>query len=82
MKSLQDIEEEKGEYLTLVKDVRGECDAFIDLPDDVEVSVQTGNNFNLHSVKIKKHVPSTKRFRIFQFKNPKSKRYIKILKCD
>lgn len=27
-------------------------------------------------------MPCTKKFRIFTFKNPKSKRYIKILKCD
>lgn len=27
-------------------------------------------------------MPSTKLFRIFTFKNPKSKRFIKILKCD
>ena len=63
---MQDIdEEEKGEYQTLVKNIKGDCDAFIGIPDDVEVSVQTGNSFNLHSVKIKKHVPSTKKFRIF-----------------
>jgi uncharacterized Zn-finger protein len=28
------------------------------------------------------HIPSTRSFRIFKFKNPKTSRYLKILKCD
>ena len=69
------------EYEMKVADLR-DCEHFQDLPDDVTVHVQTGNTFDLKSVQIKKHVPETKQFRIFTFKNPKSKRYIKILKCD
>ena len=30
----------------------------------------------------KHHVPSTRSFRIFKFKNPTTQRYLKILKCD
>jgi uncharacterized Zn-finger protein len=59
-----------------------DCEHFQDIPDDVVVHVQTGKTFDLKSVQIKKHVPHTKDFRIFTFKNPKSKRYIKILQCD
>jgi len=50
--------------------------------NDVIVTVETGRTFDLRSVQIKKHVPDTKLFRIFTYKNPKSKRYIKVLKCD
>jgi hypothetical protein len=59
-----------------------DCDAFMELPSHLPVTIEDGSTFDLKSVKIKKHVPSTKKFRIFTFKNPKSKRYIKILKCD
>ena len=73
---------EQGEYQSRVGDLKLTCDAFRDIPDDVVVSVATGNTFDLKSVQIKKHVPATKKFKIFTFKNPKSKRNIKILKCD
>lgn len=69
------------EYDLKVSELR-DCEHFDDIPDDVVVHVQTGNTFDLKSVQIKKHVPQTKKFKIFTFKNPKSKRYIKILKCD
>ncbi len=46
------------------------------------VKMQTGNDFDLNTVKILKHVPSTKDFCIYTYKNPKSKRIVKILKCE
>jgi hypothetical protein len=71
-----------GEYQTTVSKIKLECQDLEGLQDDVKVLVQPGSHFDLKSVKIKKHVPSTKHFRIYSFKNPKSKRLIKILKCD
>ena len=64
------------------KDLRAECDAFKDVASEVAVSIETGESFDLRSVNIKKHVPDTKQFRIFTYKNPRSKRFIKVLKCD
>jgi hypothetical protein len=65
----------------LAKDIRHECEVFEDLPDKTEINVRDGQNFNLRSVKIKKHVPDTKQYRIYSFLNPKSKRKVQILKC-
>jgi len=76
------IPSEKAEYTLKVKDLRAVCDAFDDLPDETTVLVNTGRTFDLRSVQIKKHVPATQKFRIFTFKNPKSKRLIKVWKCD
>ena len=42
------------------KDIRHECEIFDEIPDETQVRVKTGRNFNLRSVKIKKHVPDTK----------------------
>lgn len=72
---------EEGEYQTNVGEIQ-DCDAFKNIPRSVPVVVQTGATFDLKSVQIKKHVPNTKKFKIYTFKNPKSKRFIKILKCD
>lgn len=46
------------------------------------IDVEEGQNFDLSKVKIKKHIPDFKHFRVFTFKNPKSKRIVKIMKCD
>lgn len=62
--------------------LRDVCEAFLEVPEDVMISVEKGDTFDLRSVQIKKHVPDTKAYRIFTYKNPKSKRIIKVLKCD
>lgn len=62
--------------------LRKVCEAFDEVSDDVMVTIETGRTFDLRSVQIKKHVPDTKQFRIFTYKNPRSKRHIKVLKCD
>lgn len=77
-----DLENKESQNQILKASDIKDCDAFGDIPSDVEVSIQTGDTFDLKSVKIKKHPPSTNKYRIFTFKNPKSKRIIKILKCD
>lgn len=76
------IPQSQTEQSFKAKDLRSICDAFDELPDDTDVLVSNGNTFDLNQVQIKKHVPKTDKFRIFSFKNPKSKRFIKILKCD
>jgi hypothetical protein len=66
------IEELKDKFKDLIE-INGKLD------EDIIVRVQTGASFDLNSVRIKKHVPSTKNYRIFTFKNPKSKRQVKVL---
>lgn len=63
-------------------ELRGLCDIFKDMPHNTLVKVKVGTKKDLNNVGIKKHVPSTEKFRIFTFKNPHSKRVMKILKCD
>lgn len=72
----------RGECQMKAEALKKTCQAFCDVAGEVLVTVESGRTFDLRSVQIKKHVPSTKKFRIFTYKNPKSKRYIKVLKCD
>jgi hypothetical protein len=71
-----------GETLVRADTLKHVCEAFEEVSGDVMVTVETGETFDLRTVQIKKHVPDTKSYRIFTYKNPKSKRYIKVLKCD
>ena len=71
-----------GEYRVKAEALKKTCEAFYEVGSDVMVTVETGKTFDLRSVQIKKHVPDTKLYRIFTYKNPRSKRYIKVLKCD
>jgi hypothetical protein len=74
--------EETSEYMdsdeiqVKAEEIRSECEVFDDVPDGTLISVKTGKNFNLRSVKIKKHVPDTQEYKIFSFINPKSKRKV------
>ncbi|CDW88731.1 zinc finger protein 599 [Stylonychia lemnae] len=72
----------KGDYYQKVSTIKELNNKFKDIPEDLSVHIQTGRSFDLNSVRIKKHVPSTQNYRIFTFKNPKSKRLVKILQCD
>eukprot|EP00347_Sterkiella_histriomuscorum_P024138 403332178 len=84
----QDSQNQKGDYYCKVSQIEELKDKFKDLcqsfkgEDDIIVRVQTGSSFDLNSVRIKKHVPCTKNYRIFTFKNPRSKRQVKVLQCD
>ena len=62
--------------------LRKVCEAFDEVSGDLMVTIESGRTFDLRSIQIKKHVPDTKQFRIFTYKNPSSKNYIKVLKCD
>jgi uncharacterized Zn-finger protein len=42
----------------------------------------TGENYNLKELKIDEAVPHTKNFRVYKYKNPKTNRFVKILRCD
>ena len=44
--------------------------------------VQHGANFDFSTIKIEEAVPQTRRFRVFKYKNPRTMRQVKILKCD
>lgn len=52
------------------------------IPEDATIHISYGKNFDLGTVKIEEAVPSTKKFRVFKYKNPKTMRQVKILKCD
>ena len=52
------------------------------IPYNAEIHVQYGSRFDLSSIKIDEAVPKTRSFRIFKYKNPRTMRQVKILKCD
>jgi uncharacterized Zn-finger protein len=70
-------------YQTTVEELRGECPLFKDMPGNISVKVQPGNKFDLSTVNINNIAPkSVKDFRVFSLKNPRTKRNMRILKCD
>jgi hypothetical protein len=64
------------------RDLVRDCHIFSQLPDYLNVEVCSTSPLEIKQIKIKKHVPKSTSFRIFTFKNPHSKRVMKILKCD
>ena len=46
-----------------------------------KITVQTGEEFDLGKVAIKKHIPGTKDFMIYEYKSPKNRRIIRLLNC-
>lgn len=53
-----------------------------EIPDDVEIQMIEGKDYNLSDLKIEEAIPATKNFRVFKYKNPKTHRYVKLLRCD
>lgn len=53
-----------------------------EIPEGSRIEVTLGENFDLSSLKIEEDIPSTKNFRVYKYKNPRTQRYVKILKCD
>eukprot|EP00347_Sterkiella_histriomuscorum_P017635 403348584 len=53
-----------------------------EIPLDVEIQIIQGSDYNLNELKIEEAIPRTKRFRVFKYKNPKTHRFVKLLKCD
>jgi len=51
------------------------------IEDDHLVTVFKGSEFDLHSVGINKHVPTTTQFMIYEYKNPNNRRIIRLLSC-
>jgi hypothetical protein len=49
--------------------------------DDQIIQVSQGGDFDLHQVGIKKHIPCTKNFVIYEYKSPKTRRIIRLLSC-
>lgn len=62
--------------------LKNSCEAFHYIAGDVMVTVEVGKTLKIRSELTKKHIPNTKKYTIFTYKNPKSNRYIKVLKCD
>lgn len=52
------------------------------VPHDAKIHVQRGINYDMSTVKIEEKIPSTRQFRVFKYKNPRTMRQVKILKCD
>lgn len=53
-----------------------------EIPANAEIYVQHGSDFDFSTIKIEEAVPSTRSFRVFKYKNPRTMRQVKILKCD
>ena len=49
--------------------------------DDHIIQVSLGEDFDLHQVVIKKHIPCTKEYIIYEYKSPKTRRIIRLLSC-
>ena len=52
------------------------------IPSGVKVEVIEGANFDFKSLNIEEPIPNTRAFRIYKFKNPRTQRLVKILKCE
>ncbi|CDW75002.1 krueppel-like factor 13 [Stylonychia lemnae] len=53
-----------------------------EIPPGVDIQIIQGQDFDVHELRIEETVPLTKNFRIFKYKNPATRRFVKILKCD
>lgn len=52
------------------------------VPFDAKIYVQKGSKYDMSTIKIEEAVPNTRQFRVFKYKNPRTMRQVKILKCD
>jgi hypothetical protein len=53
------------------------------IPMNVSVYVEHGSKFEIKKVRVDKNfIPATRRFRVFRYQNPRTNRWIKIMKCD
>lgn len=43
-----------------------------EIPDGAEVFVEYGDNFNFDSIKIDEEIPSTRKFKVYKYKNPRT----------
>ncbi len=79
-------EDAEGEMLDhsmiLEKDEVSDDEIKEQIPDGSKIHVQPGKNFDFSSIKIEEKVPSTRCFRVLKYKNPRTQRQVKILKCD
>ncbi|TNV83506.1 hypothetical protein FGO68_gene2066 [Halteria grandinella] len=53
-----------------------------EIPQGVQIQVILGKDFDVTSLKIEEEIPATRQFRIYKYKNPRTQRYVKLLKCD
>lgn len=53
-----------------------------EIPDGAEVFVEYGDTFNFDSIKIDEEIPSTRKFKVYKYKNPRTQRNVKILNCN
>ena len=53
------------------------------IPQGITVFVEHGSQIDISKVRVDKdYVPRTRRFRVVRFQNPKTNRWIKLMKCD
>ena len=53
-----------------------------EIPRGAEIHVEQGASFDFSQIKIEEQIPHTRNFRIFKYKNPRTQRLVKLLKCD
>ena len=53
-----------------------------EIPEGAEIHVENGDEFDFSTIKIDEDIPKTRMFRVFKYKNPRTQRNVKILKCD
>jgi hypothetical protein len=54
-----------------------------EIPESVyRVEIISGDRFDAESLKIDEAIPGTREFKIYKYKNPKTQRFVKILKCE
>ena len=53
-----------------------------EIPDGAEIFVEDGEGFDFSSIKIEESIPQTRQFSVYKYKNPRTQRNVKLLKCD
>ena len=53
-----------------------------EIPKGAKVELIKGEYFDFSTLKIDEKVPNTRMFHVLNYKNPKTQRAVKILKCD
>ena len=52
-----------------------------EIPLGAEIYVEKGENFDFESIKIDEQIPHTRKFSVYKYKNPRTQRNVKLLKC-
>jgi hypothetical protein len=53
-----------------------------EIPDGADIFVEDGEHFDFSTIKIEESIPQTRQFSVYKYKNPRTQRNVKLLKCD